>query len=186
MKNRNHRKVKGLSIVVTTLILLVVAILLTAVVSYYATNVTRTRTMIEDVRISKPRVWVNDTGAVAAFKVHNIGGKDILIDGILVRSIETEWNDVYYYRVPLGVAFNSELNRTSFQSLVGSSVTIDGLIFNQSTSKIPLISSGVILVYVKGPGNLSIEDVGTTVSVSVCSVNAQYINECNVKSGTSQ
>ena len=49
-----------------------------------------------------------------------------------------------------------------------------------------MISSGVLLVYVKSPDNIQVDDIGTTVSMSVFSNNAQYITECNVESATSQ
>ncbi|RJS88477.1 hypothetical protein CW700_07730, partial [Candidatus Bathyarchaeota archaeon] len=67
---------------VTTLIILVVSVLLAGVVTYYATNITMTRTEQEEVSLSKQHIWVNSTGAVAAFKLENLGGKDILIDKI--------------------------------------------------------------------------------------------------------
>ncbi len=85
MKNR------GLSEVVSTLILLVVAVLLAAVVAYYATNVTMTRTVTEELHLSKQHVWVNYTGAVAAFKIQNLGGRDILMDKVAIRSVESDW-----------------------------------------------------------------------------------------------
>ena len=111
---------RGLSQVVTTLILLVVAVLLASVVTYYATNITMTRTQEEEVHINKQHVWVNRTGAVAAFKVHNLGGRDILIDKIAVRGVENPWSRVYYYRVPSGTAIFGDMNITSPARLTGS------------------------------------------------------------------
>lgn len=186
MKNLYIKKDRGLSEVVTTLMLLVVAVLLAAVVTYYATNVTMTRTSIEEVRIIDTHIWVNSTGAVAAFKLQNLGGRDILIDKFSVRGVDSEWSTIYYYRVPTGTSINSDLNITSYSSLTGSSVIIDSLNYSQATSDIPLISGGEILVYVSGPDNIQLDDVGTSVAVSVITTNARYINECNVESGTSQ
>lgn len=186
MKNLNIRKDKGLSQVVSTLILLVVAVLLTSVVTYYATNVTMTRTSLEEVRISHDHVWVNSSGAVGAFKLQNLGGRDILIDKFSVRGVDSDWSDIYYYRVPSGVSINADLNITSYTSLTGPQVTIDGRNFTQATADIPLISGGELLCYVKGPDNIQLDDIGTTVGIAVTTNNAQYINECNVESATSQ
>ena len=186
MENKLQRENRALSAVVSTLILLVIAVLLAGVVTYYATNITLTRTNMEEVRITKESIWVNATEAVAAFKLHNIGGRDILIDGIKIRGVEAQWSDVYYNRVPTGTTFTGELNRTSYAHLTGPSVTIDELVFNQSTTDIPLISSGVILFYIKGPANIQLDDVGTTVNMLLYTNNAQYITECNVESATSQ
>jgi flagellin-like protein len=186
LENKLQRENKGLSEVVSALILLVIAVLLAAVVTYYATNITLTRTNMEEARITKESIWVNVTGAVSAFKLQNLGGRDILINGIKVRGVEAQWSDIYYYRVSTGTTFTGELNRTSYAHLTGPSVTIDELVFNQSTSDIPLISSGVILFYIKGPSNIRLEDVGTTVNLLLYTNNAQYITEVNVESATSQ
>jgi hypothetical protein len=181
--NRNSR---GLGEVVSTLILLVVAVLLTAVVSYYATNVTMTRTEMEEVRLTDDHVWVNSTGAVGAFKLQNLGGRDILIDKFSVRGVDSAWSDIYVYRVPTGTVIEGSLNITSFASLTGTSVLIDGKNYTQADADIPLISGGELLIYVKSPDNIQQDDIGTTVSMSVTTNNAQYINECNVESATDQ
>ena len=181
-----RKRKRGLSEVISALILLVVAVLLASVASYYATNITLTRTNVEEVRFSKERVWVNNTGAVAAFKIHNLGGKDILIDGIRVRGVEVEWSNVYYYRVPTGSTISGDMNRTSYASLTGANVTIDGNSYAQGQTDLPLISSGVITFYVKGPGNIQTSDIGTVVNLALYTNNAQYITECNVESATDQ
>ena len=184
--NKLQRKERGLSVVVSTLIILVVAILLAAVVTYYATNVTLTRTTVEEARFSKERIWVNSTGPVVAFKLQNLGGRDILIDGIKVRGVEATWSDVYYYRVPTGTTIMEELNRTSHDHLTGSSVLIDGRNYTQADSDVPLKSGGVIIFYIKGPSIIQLNDVGTTVNLLIYTNNAQYITEVNVESATDQ
>jgi hypothetical protein len=181
-ENRN----KGLSVVVTTLILFVVGVLLASVVAYYATNITTTRTNTEEVRISSPHVWVNSTGAVAAFKVQNLGGKDILLDKITVRSVETTWTQVYIYRVPTATRVSNDMNVTSYDLITGANFTLDGRTYSQIKSDVPLISGGELLVYVKGPSNIQMDDIGTTVDIGVTTNNAKYLTECNVRSGTSQ
>ena len=177
---------RGLSEVVSTLILLVVTILLAGVVTYYATNVTTVRTETEEVRVSKAHIWVNSTGAVGAFKVQNLGGKDILFDKISIRGVEEPWSDAFYYRVPSGESIEADLNRTDYSNLDTASCTIDGETYTQSTADLPLISGGEIFVYIKGPDNVQMDDIGTTVSISISTANAQYITECNVESGTDQ
>ena len=177
---------RGLGEVVSTLILLVVAVLLTTVVAYYATNVTMTRTEMEEVRLTDDHVWVNSSGAVGAFKLQNLGGRDLLIDKFSVRGVDSEWPDIYYYRVPSGTVIEGSLNITSYVSLTGSSVLIDSRNYTQADADIPLISGGELLVYVRGPDNIQQDDIGTTVSISVTTNNAQYINECNVESATDQ
>jgi len=179
------RKNKALSEVVTTLILLVVAVLLAAVVTYYATNITMTRTESEEMRISKAHVWVNSTGAIAAFKLQNLGGKDVLLDKVTVRGVESAWSNVFIYRVPTGTTINADLNVTSYAGLTGDPI-IDSRQYNATTADIPLESSGVLLVYIKDPDNIQMDDIGTAVSITMFTNNAQYITECNVESATTQ
>ena len=180
------RREKGLSQVVTTLILLVVAVLLAAVVTYYATNITMVRTETEALQLSKAHVWVNETGAVAGFKIQNLGGRDILIDKFSTRGVEEDWDSVYFYRVPSGTPITGDINVTSSTGLSGASVTIDSKIYNQSTDDIPLVSGGELLIYIAGPDNIQLDDLGTTVSIAVFTNNAQYITEVNVESATPQ
>ena len=99
------RNKKGLSTVITTLIILVVAVLLAGVVTYYATNVVMTRTTMEEVRIRKPHVWVQEgDNAYAALMVQNLGGRDILIDKITIRGVEAPWGGGFSEDIDIGVA----------------------------------------------------------------------------------
>jgi len=177
---------RGLSQVVTTLILLVVSVLLSGVMVYYSVNVISTRLQTEEVRLYKEEIWVNSTGAVAALKVQNLGGRDILIDKIEVRTVESSWSNVYYYRIPRGTSITGDLNVTSYARLTGSSVSIDGHAYSQATSDIPLVSGGELLIYIKGPDSVQVDDIGTTVSFSVFTSLSHYITECNVESASQQ
>jgi flagellin-like protein len=178
------RKNKALSEVVSTLIMLVVAVLLAAVATYYATNITMTRTQNEEVSLSKAHIWVNGTGAVGAFKLQNLGGKDILIDKISVRGVEEAWADVFTYRVASGSSVDEDLNVTSYINLTGSP-TIDGRVYTAASADIPLSSGAELLVYIAGPDNVQLDDIGTAISMSIYTNNANFITEVNVESATS-
>lgn len=175
---------RGLSQVVTTLILLMVSVLLAGITTYLATNIVMTRTQKEEIRLSKQHVWVNSTGAVGAFMLQNLGGKDVLVDKIEVRGVKSSWSTVYYYRVPSGTTITGDLNVTSYDNLSGLNVTIDGKTYLQASDDIPVVSGEVILFYIKGPDNISIDDLGVTVSLTVYTINAPYIVECNVEAAT--
>ena len=142
------------------------------IVTYYSTNVTTSRTQMEDVAFSKVHVWINSTGAVADFKLQNLGGRDILIDKFTVRGVEESWSDIYYYRVPSGTSIDGDVNVTSYSYLSGASVTIDSKVFNRSTADISLISGGELLVYIKGPDNIQIADLGKDISITAFTNNA--------------
>ncbi|UCH57389.1 MAG: hypothetical protein JSV18_00240, partial [Candidatus Bathyarchaeota archaeon] len=170
--------------VVTTLILLVVSILISSVAIYYSVNIISTRLQTEEVRLYKQHIWVNSTGAVGALKIQNLGGRDILIDKIETRGVEDSWSDIYFYRVPSGTTISGDLNVTSYDNLSGASCVIDGKTYTLASEDIALISGGDLLVYIKGPDNISTDDIGTTVSISVFTGMSQYITECNVESAS--
>lgn len=176
---------RGLSEVVSTLILLVVAVLLSGVIAYYATNITTTRTATEEIQFATAHVWVNSSGAIAAFKLQNLGGRDILIDKFTVRGVSSAWTDVFMYRVPTGSSVSGDMNITLYSGLADG-VTIDTYVYNVSASDIPLVSGGELMVYIKDPDNIQVDDIGTSVSMAVFTNNAQYITEVNVESATTQ
>ena len=161
---------RGLSQVVTTLILLVVSVLLAGVVVYYATNVTMTRTSQEEVQIIYAHCWVNSTGfAEAAFDLKNVGGRDVLIDKITVRGVESEWTDVFFNTTePSG--------DLSFVSLAALSAS-----YTQGADDIPVESSGERVIYIINPDNIDLTDVGTPVSITVFTMNGQWIEEVIVE-----
>jgi len=95
---------KGLSVVVTTLIILVVSVLLATVVTFYAINVTTTRVQEESLHLTKQHIWYNTTEgwAEAALVILNTGGRDVVLDKISVRGQECPWSNVYYWRCARG------------------------------------------------------------------------------------
>jgi len=180
------REKKGLSQVVTTLILLVVSVLLAAVVTYYATNVTMVRTETEALQLGSAHVWINSTGPIAGLKVQNLGGRDILVDKFTIRGVESAWTNIYIYRVPSGTSISGDMTVCNYSAMTSSYFTHESRIFNQTTDDIPLKSGAEILAYIKDPDNIQMDDLGTTVSIAVFTNNAQYITEVNVESATAQ
>ena len=88
---------KGLSTVVTTLIILVVSVLLATVVTFYAINVTTTRVQEESIQVAKLHLWHNGTTfSEAAFLIVNTGGRDLVLDKISIRGQESAWDTIYY------------------------------------------------------------------------------------------
>ena len=181
--------VKALSVVVTTLIILVVSVLLATVVVYYAVNVTSTRVQEESLYISKVHVWVNATHgwSQAALMIINVGGRDVLLDKIVVRGQECSWNNIYYW-VSRNITVSADLNFTRTQ-LSGSTVNLknssvftygDG-IFTRASGDLALKAGYTMVIYIMNPDSISIKDVGVTVGVTVFTANAQYYKECNIE-----
>jgi hypothetical protein len=167
---------KGLSTVVTTLIILVVSVLLATVVTYYAINMTTTRVQEENLRVIKAHIWANSTVQVSGFAIANIGGRDTLIDKIQIRGQVMEWTttDVYYNRstsAPGDVIYH---NATWLTNNYGAPADAD----------LSLKSGEYLTVYIDRPGTISVDDVGVTCSITVFTASAQYKVEVNVESAS--
>ena len=163
---------KGLSTVVTTLIILVVSVLLATVVTYYAINMTTTRVQEENLRISKGHIWANSSVAQAAFVIVNIGGRDTLIDKFQVRGQEIAWGTSVHY------------NRTNMAPTADLEFLSNFTAYTDADADLSLKSGECLVVYIENPGTLSVEDIGVTCSMTVFTASAQYKVEVNVESAS--
>jgi FlaG/FlaF family flagellin (archaellin) len=176
------RNKKALSTVVTTLIILVVSVLLAGVVTMYAINITSTRTQQEELRLTKQAVWVyaNDT-AYAGLAIDNVGGRDVVIDKVQVRGVEADWSTVHYLR--LGSAISGSLvcpNGTQVWSSMGY-ISGETEAFTLAETDLPLASGDTLVIFISTPDSINVNDVGTTIGLTVFTENAQYYVECNVR-----
>jgi len=167
---------KGLSTVVTTLIILVVSVLLATVVTYYAINMTTTRVQEENLRIAKAHIWADANVKQAAFVVVNIGGRDALIDKIQVRGQDMKWSSVCYDRTNSTPADPPIIYYGNFSDY--------GLTNASTVTDLDLKSGQYLLVYIEDPGTISVEDVGVTCSITIFTASAQYKVEVNVESAS--
>jgi hypothetical protein len=179
------KKKKGLSTVVTTLIILVVSVLLATVVTLYAINVTTTRVQEEALHLSKQHVWHNTTGgwSQAAIVIINTGGKDVVFDKISVRGQECPWTNVYYWRTN-DVVVSDDLRVTPDELTETSvNITVQGAMrnFTQASDDLTLKSGWTIVLYVMNPDSIALNDVGLTVGITIFTSNAQYYKEANVE-----
>jgi len=174
---------KALSTVVTTLIILVVSVLLATVVTFYAINVTTTRVQEESLFLTKPHVWCPSSGnAQAALVIINTGGRDVVIDKITVRGQESDWAYVYYNITSGGISADLPYNNTLANNGKIKIGTTD-YIFKQGVSgkDITLKSGMTLIIYIKKPDSISLNDIGTTVGITVFTSNAQYYKETIVQ-----
>lgn len=176
---------KALSTVVTTLIILVVSVLLATVVTFYAINVTTTRVQEESLYLTKQHVWYNTTGSWAegAAVIVNTGGKDVVIDKVTVRGQPCNWSDVYYWRSnTVTVSNDLEVTPTELTGLTFN-ISVQGAdrTFDQASDDITLKSGYTMVLYMKNPDSIALNDVGVTVGITVFTSNAQYYKETNIE-----
>jgi len=182
------RSRKGLSTVVTTLIILVVSVLLATVVTFYAINVTTTRVQEESIQVYKLHFWHNGTTfAEAAFLIINTGGRDLVLDKISVRGQETLWANLWYNKTQNAISEDlpfvapqndGTLNGTAMVTLSGTPYEF----VRGTTGEDLILKSGwSLMVYITRPDSLSVSDIGVTVGITIFTANAQYYKEANVE-----
>jgi len=170
---------RGLSVVVTTLIILVVSVLLATVVTFYAINVTTTRVQEESLQVFKLHTWHNGTAyAETAFLVINTGGRDLVIDKIAVRGQECAWNNVYYNKT--ADTINVDLPYIP-EPLTNVTLASKDYKLKQASDDLILKSGWSMIVYIANPDHISVSDIGVTVGITLFTANAQYYKEANVE-----
>jgi len=175
---------KGLSTVVTTLIILVVSVLLATVVTFYAINVTTTRVEEESLKVYKLHTWHNGTTyAETAFLIINTGGRDVVLDKVTVRGQECTWTTVYYNKNQDTI--NTDLTYVTPNTngtLLGKSWSTYAL--TQASDDLILKSGWTMIVFVAQPDHISVSDIGVTIGINVFTANAQYYKEANVEASS--
>ena len=97
MKTSMLTKRRALSQVVTMLMILVVSVMMAGgTMTYYTMAVTSSTMKTERLIVSSAHIWVDASGAQAAVRVENIGGRDALITAVEIRFVEEPWSSVYY------------------------------------------------------------------------------------------
>ena len=183
---RNHH---ALSQVITTLIILVVSILLATVLVYFAVNVVSTRVQQEDLSVTNAHIWVNAAGkAEGAILVSNIGGRDVVINQIEVRGVPCPWtNTLYLYAntTILDPGLTQQLPYQTYPVAAGSVISNGTQLFANklvvAAGQLVLPSGDVMVIYINSPQSVSINDIGTTIGITVFSAQAMYYQETNVQ-----
>ncbi len=159
----------ALSTVITTLIILVVSVLLAGVVTYFAINVVSTRVQQESLSLSFTHVWVDASGnSQAAVLVKNTGGRDVVINAIQVRGIAGTF----------GTNVFTNAASADPAPVAGAATALTA---TTAGKPITLASGSTIQVYINHPNSVSINDIGTTIGLTVFTANAMYYQEANVQ-----
>ncbi len=162
----------ALSTVITTLIILVVSVLLAGVVTYFAINVVSTRVQQESLQVSFAHVWVDASGnSQAALLVKNTGGRDVVINAVQVRGIAGTFGTNVY----------TSAASTDPAALAAAGLGTAGVPLTTTGKPITLASGSTIQIYINHPTSVSINDIGTTIGMTVFTANAMYYQESNVQ-----
>ncbi|MGD8505609.1 MAG: hypothetical protein PVF15_02970 [Candidatus Bathyarchaeota archaeon] len=178
---------RGLSTVVTTLIILVVSVLLATVVTFYAINVTTTRVQEESIHLTKLHFWHNGTTySEVAILIINSGGRDFVLDKIAVRGQQSAWDNVYYNKTQDAISPDlTYITPNANSTLLGKTITLGsntyGLTRGTAGNDMILKSGWSMICYITDPDSLSVNDIGVTLGITIFTANAQYYKEANVE-----
>jgi heme/copper-type cytochrome/quinol oxidase subunit 2 len=186
LKNRT-----ALSTVVTTLIILVVSVLLAGVVTYFAINVTSTRVQEENLAMTKQHIWDDQTNALGAIMITNTGGRDVVISKVAIRGQASPWTNVFYNISATAITVDIPFNKTLCDAATaptGIFLQTIGTGYNftaGTTNPLVLPSGQTMLMYIKSPDSISVNDIGLTVAITVFTSQAMYYKETNVEAAVS-
>jgi FlaG/FlaF family flagellin (archaellin) len=175
----------ALSTVVATLIIIVISVLLATTVSYFAINVTGTRMQEESILLAKQHVWFNglEGRSQAAILIVNTGGRDISVQKVTVRGQTVNWSETFYYKgrftLTTDIIYIENISEDSFTPIsdgVGSFEKVASV-----HGDLPLCAGQSMLVYVKDPDSITVNDIGQTVAIDVYTSQAIYYKEANVE-----
>jgi hypothetical protein len=180
----------ALSTVVTTLIILVVSVLLAGVVTYFAINVTSTRVQEESLHLTKQHVWYDaETGrSQAAIMIINTGGRDVVLDKIAVRGQEVTWNsdpqNVSYITTGSSVSDDLQYISEDFATYDMHdmiSTLEENSHLKSAVTDITLQSGETLILYIRSPDSITVNDIGLTVAMTAFTSQAMYYKETNVE-----
>ncbi len=176
MKGMN-RKNKGLSTIITTLIIVTAAVVLGTAVVLFASGIFQSSIEEEAITVTGAKLWgVNSTNSQGAFVVKNTGAKELAIQTIKTRGIESLFSNWYYF----DTAGSNVTSQTSLSYDPGNNlnyVTINGgnLTMTPAIGPISLKPGEVHVVYIATPGSLDSTDAGAAVTVEILAKQATQV-----------
>ena len=161
---------RGLSEVVTSLMLIAFGVVFALTVTILTSGVTfstMSQPSDEKISFSQKHIWVDVSSekAVAAFKLENKGTGDVRIASIDIREKEIDWPDVYWHLVSYNKPVTGELGSIQYDALTGGSVVIDGRRYVRGTAAITVESGRSLLFYVRAPESIRAASIGKPVVV---------------------
>jgi hypothetical protein len=151
----------------------------------YSTEVITPQTL----ELTDGYVCVNNSLAEAMISIVNEGEQNIIVRSVVVRGIECNFSDVYYWKTEYGPP--SSLEPTSME-LFGASfaIVIDGTqqVFQQASNQMNLPPHWTLVLYIKDPGNISannVQNIPERVTISILTDKQLFYTDATVTYVTS-
>ncbi len=117
MKTKLSKK-RGLSIVLTTVIILVASVVLGTGIVLYGSSLFQENTQIEGFKLSEIKLWVHTTEDVGiswgAVAIRNSGDKTISVHRISIRGVDVPFSQWYVDNTLTPTEFGKSLNHTGW------------------------------------------------------------------------
>ena len=143
-------KNRGLSTVLTTVIILVASVVLGSGVVLYGASLFQGGTQQESMAVSGVKVWVHSTDAngiaIGAAKIRNTGDKVISVDKIQIRGTDVPFTQWFADTTVSSATFQQSLNHTGWAAASGT-----GSMAREVNTPVCAAGSDFISVDVAGP-----------------------------------
>ena len=101
MTNRTRKQKKGISTVLTTLIIVVASVVLGTAVTLFGTSLFQTGSQTQAITLSQVKIWNNSTTAdpdtaVGAIVIRNTGDKIVAVDSIQIRGTTVPFGSWFF------------------------------------------------------------------------------------------
>ena len=192
-------KRKGISTVLTTVIIVVASIVLATALTLFSTSLFQSGTLLQGMQVSNQNLWVRTSDGISsgAFVVRNTGDKVLGIDNILVRGQTTPFADWWYNNTSTVVTPTKAAKQLAFQPLptftagkcaspcinfVDAAEDIAG---TQAVGPVTLETGQIMIMFFKTPtGKLTAADLGSTASLGIYAGTAGSVQTVQVAAGT--
>lgn len=184
-------KDKGLSNIITMLIIVTASVVLGTALILFASGIFATTVEEEAVDVSGESFWGNTTTtSQAAFVIKNTGSKELAIQEIKIRGIASPYSDWYYIDISDGGPGGNVTITTplSYDPVPGSTLSLDYVTINggnmsmsQANSPIGIKQGREFIIFVATPGQIDSSDAGDDLTMVVKSKDARAVVRSTIK-----
>ncbi len=185
---RMNKKNKGLSTIITTLIIVTASVVLGTAVVLFASGIFQSSVEEEAISVTSVKLWGNtSTNSQGAFIVKNTGSKELAIQTIKVRGIGSVFSDWYYFDTATNTTITSQTVLTydtngGTNDLTNITMAGDTHTFTQAIGPLSLKPGETLVVYVSAPGSLDNTDAGSSATMSITAKQATQVLRITVSS----
>ena len=180
---------RGISTVLTTLIIVVASVVLGTAVTLFGTSLFQSGSLQSAISVTNQHLWYDQssTNSVGGFVVRNTGDKILAVDSITIRGASVPFSSWYYNNTQAAMTSIGELGRNT-TTLTTGCTCLDKDNNGSADTKVTVATGPVTLqtgetamiYYVVPVGKLTASDTGASASVSVFAGSAGSVTTVTV------